>query len=131
MIPLYVRDKPVETVFDLLGQRENDMTFAVGWALAQSAQFAKAIAAQLGFADGFSDRVRIRLQEHKSALGFTDIEIEDPGGLCLALDPMLTQVVPGYSEQQARLRYDPQRPLGARRRARGTTGSPRRTPLSI
>lgn len=33
------RYEKVETVFDLLGQKENDLTFALGWVLAQSPAF--------------------------------------------------------------------------------------------
>ena len=45
--------------------------------------------------------------------GDDDRPLDDGGfhGQFLAVDPMLPQIVPGYSEQQARLRCDPQRPL--------------------
>jgi hypothetical protein len=66
----------VDTVFDLLGRRENDMTYALGWGLARSPVLLA----------GFLDRVAgdvpvdsspaINLQEYGSDDGgFTDIEV--------------------------------------------------------
>ena len=38
MTDIYLHGRPINTVFDLLGSNENDITFSVGWALAQSEQ---------------------------------------------------------------------------------------------
>src|ERR1019366_3800130 len=74
---LILHNQKIETVFDLLGQKENDMTYALGWALAQSPQFLAQLAKALGL--GFSERVRIRLQHSQPSQGYTDVEIDDPG----------------------------------------------------
>lgn len=37
MTDIYLHGLPISTNFDLLGSQENDITFSVGWALAQSA----------------------------------------------------------------------------------------------
>jgi len=73
---IYLHGRPINTVFDLLGSKENDITFSVGWALAQSEQFQrqllKAVFPQLPV-----DAAKIiRLQEHQCQTGYTDIEIE-------------------------------------------------------
>lgn len=81
MTILTLHSQQIETVFDLLGQKENDLTYALGWALARSPKFLRRLAITLGFRNGFSERVKIRLQEHSSSQGITDVEIDDPG-LC-------------------------------------------------
>ena len=35
-VDLKLHGRPIGTVFDLLGKKENDITYSVGWALAQS-----------------------------------------------------------------------------------------------
>ena len=79
MTNLTLHSQEIETVFDLLGQNENDLTFALGWALARAPQFLTRFATALGLKNGFSERVKIRLQEHLPTQGITDIEIDDPG----------------------------------------------------
>jgi hypothetical protein len=39
MTELRLRGQVVNTVFDLLGANENDMTFSLGWALARCPEF--------------------------------------------------------------------------------------------
>lgn len=78
---LTLHNQKIETVFDLLGQKENDLTYALGWALSRSPQFLTQLAKTLGLTSGFSELVKIRLQEHLLTQGVTDIEIDDPG-LC-------------------------------------------------
>jgi len=73
-LTLYGRS--VGTVFDLLGSKENDITYSLGWALAESERLSSALledvvpASQAGL-----DADSIRLQEGISGAGFTDIEI--------------------------------------------------------
>jgi len=71
-----LHSRPVHTVFDLLGDKEDDITYSIGWGLAQSDGFAKAL---LGKAYGkrkVGDPTAIRLQESVKGQGRTDIEIE-------------------------------------------------------
>jgi len=79
MTQLMVHGQKVDTVFELLGNNENAMTYSLGWALASCDVFSQQLAAMLGFSKGFSDAMHIRLQEYTSQKGFTDIEIVDPG----------------------------------------------------
>jgi hypothetical protein len=39
MTDLFLHGRKLDTVFDLLGSKENDITYSVGWALAQSPAF--------------------------------------------------------------------------------------------
>jgi hypothetical protein len=79
MTQLTVHGQKVDTVFELLGNDENAMTYSLGWALAKCNGFCQGLAGMLGIQDGFSDAVLIRLQDHFKEKGFTDIEIIDPG----------------------------------------------------
>jgi hypothetical protein len=76
MTELRLHGATVGTVFDLLGRRENDMTYALGWGLARSEpllhDFLKRIAGDVPL----DPSVEIELQEYGTDDGgFTDIEI--------------------------------------------------------
>jgi hypothetical protein len=73
--------KPVGTVFDLLGDKENDITYSVGWALAESEQFSQALLRNLFAPSSRKTQVEVvGLQEGMPGTGFTDIEIAGDGG---------------------------------------------------
>lgn len=67
----------VQTVFDLLGAREDDITYSFGWGLSRSEALTRAM---LGEAFGANvsqgPLIAIRLQESEIGTGRTDIEIE-------------------------------------------------------
>ncbi len=76
MAELTLYSRPVRTVFDLLGSKEDDITYSVGWGLAQSEAFARAILAE-AFGDATQGEITaIRLQESAPGTGRTDVEIE-------------------------------------------------------
>ena len=78
MTALMAHGNKVETVFELLGENENAITYSLGWALAKCPSFCSAFAKLLGIDNGFSDEMHIRLQDHANEKGFTDIELIDP-----------------------------------------------------
>ena len=86
MTQLTLHGHNVSTVFDLLGSSENAMTKSLGWALSRCDVFCQQLADMLGFHQGFSDAVVIRLQEHESEKGFTDIEIIDQGRVHIVIE---------------------------------------------
>jgi hypothetical protein len=86
MTVLTLHGQQIETVFDLLGQKENDLTYALGWALAHSPKFLRQLATAIGFKDGFSDRTKIRLQEHSSTRGLHECFHSDKGGPATSTD---------------------------------------------
>jgi hypothetical protein len=63
----------VHTVFELLGHTENDLTYSLGWALANSPALLEAVSASIGVDTGPAES--ISLQEAAESGGFTDIEI--------------------------------------------------------
>jgi len=73
---LVLHARPVETVFDLLGRDENDMTAALGWALARSPALLQGFVGRV--VPGAVENVEavLELQRHDAADGgFTDIEL--------------------------------------------------------
>lgn len=80
MPELLLYDHPVPTVFDLLGQKENDITYSIGWGLAKSPAFLRALLRNLLEAEDVGEVTAIRLQQHEHDGGFTDIEIEGARG---------------------------------------------------
>ncbi|MHB8993130.1 MAG: hypothetical protein ACYC66_16045 [Chloroflexota bacterium] len=79
MSDLFLHGRPVDTVFDLLGGQENDITCSVGWALSQSGSFLRGLLDSLGMASASVESATIRLQEHDEDGGYTDIEIQGDG----------------------------------------------------
>lgn len=74
-LTLRLGSRPVHTVFDLLGQMENDLTYSLGWALAQCPTYLAAMSKKLATGPTGSV-VSIDLQEAVAGGGFTDIEIK-------------------------------------------------------
>jgi len=73
---LTLHSRPVQTVFDLLGSKEDDITYSVGWGLAQSEAFTRAVLAEV-YGDAEQGEITaIRLQESEHGTGRTDVEIE-------------------------------------------------------
>jgi len=98
MTQIMVRGQKVETVFELLGNKENAMTYSLGWALAKCDFFCRALAELLGIEGGFTDAMHIRLQDHAKEMGFTDIELIDPGKHHIIIEAKRGFTVPGKAQ---------------------------------
>jgi hypothetical protein len=72
---LRLHSRVVHTVFDLLGDKEDDITYSLGWALAQSDDLVRAVLGEL-FPGDVGSPSAIRLQESVPGAGRTDIELE-------------------------------------------------------
>ena len=77
MPSLHLHGREVATIFDLLGHKENDMTYALGWCLSQVGPFLAQFYSYFGLS-AVSHAPSIRLQEHKPKQGITDLEIYSP-----------------------------------------------------
>jgi hypothetical protein len=86
MSELFLHKRKVNSVFHLLGEHENDITYSVAWAMSQSPAFLNAFLKHtLGMAVD-PDGVVIRLQQPERLAGITDIEIESPGQFFLIVE---------------------------------------------
>lgn len=75
-VDLKLHGRPIGTVFDLLGTKENDITYSVGWALSQCPELTRSfIESVLPGVDEPSVDV-VLLQEGVPRAGFTDIELK-------------------------------------------------------
>ena len=81
MAEITVTGDRIETVFDLLGHKENDITYALGWGLAQSddllSRFLELVAAPEADVDAATLDLQ-RYRKDESHAGITDIEISSP-----------------------------------------------------
>lgn len=77
-VDLFLHHKRIKSVFQLLGIKENDMTYSLGWALAQSPGLVSSILKTLFPRDRELKIERVELQYHAQDGGFTDIELWGP-----------------------------------------------------
>lgn len=104
MTDLTLYGRRVETVFELLGEAEDDITYSVGWGLAQSEDFARALLAEVYGADvPVGELTAVRLQKIDKTTGRTDIEVESERQH-LVIEAKRGWQLPGYDqlEQYAR-----------------------------
>jgi hypothetical protein len=71
---LFLHGKAISSVFDLLGHDENDITYSVGWALAECSTFRGALLSRV-LGQGDFGSATVRLQERVKDGGITDIEL--------------------------------------------------------
>ena len=76
VVDLTLYNRPAQTVFDLLGSKEDDITYSVGWGLAQSEAFARGLLSEVYGDTQQGELTALRLQESEPGTGRTDIEIE-------------------------------------------------------
>src|SRR5690348_6781141 len=77
MTDLTLYGRRVETVFELLGEAEDDITYSVGWGLAQSEGFARTLLAEAYGANvPVGELTAVRLQKIEKGTGRTDVEVE-------------------------------------------------------
>jgi len=100
MAELLLHNKKVESVFHLLGERENDITYSVAWALAQSPCFLNAFVVDTLGITPDSSAVVVRLQQHEKQAGITDIEIESPGKFFLIVEAKRGWNLPSLKQLQ-------------------------------
>jgi hypothetical protein len=115
MPELYLHQRRIESIFSLLGEKENDVTYSIGWALSRCPQFLQRF---LQFALGTRERfhledVVVALQEFRKAEGITDIEIRDSNlhviaeakrGWALPTEGQLAKYVPRFKATKAKQR---------------------------
>ncbi len=86
MAELYLFGKPVKSVFQLLGTRENDITYSIAWALSNSPKMLEHFLAHVTGIVLPTNEAVIRLQQYGLDRSFTDMEIQIPGKLHLIVE---------------------------------------------
>ncbi|MFQ5816758.1 MAG: hypothetical protein ACE5H2_02230 [Terriglobia bacterium] len=98
MPQLYLHNKPIESIFELLGEGENDITYSVGWLLHSSPAFLRRFLKETIRYEGNLDGVTIRLQDYRRTQGFTDIEIKKPGEFHIVVEAKKGWSLPGVRQ---------------------------------
>jgi len=83
---LYLRKRHVSTVFSLLGDKENHISYSIAWGLSRSPQFLLHFIKEVTNETVNPELVTVSLQEHETHGGITDIELRLPGELHIILE---------------------------------------------
>lgn len=75
MADIYLHGRQIESIFELLGDKENDITYSIGWAFANSPAFLDAFIKKVLPKASTIDEAVVLLQDSKRGSGRTDIEI--------------------------------------------------------
>jgi len=88
MSDLLIYNKKIDSVFQLLGEKENDISFSVGWALSNTPKFLDIfLKAVIGKTEKYAtEDIKIKLQKYEEKRGFTDFEIELTGYFHLIIE---------------------------------------------
>jgi hypothetical protein len=88
MSNLSIFNKEINSIFQLLGENENDISYSIGYTLANSPSFLKVFLSktmpQFEIVD--FQKVRIKLQNFEKKHGFTDFEVFSYGEFCLIIE---------------------------------------------
>jgi hypothetical protein len=114
MAELYLHQRQIQSIFNLLGEKENDITFSLGWALSRSPSFLhRFLGCLLGASAVGLEEPTISLQEFSHGAGITDIEICSPNfhiiieakrGWALPSTEQLKKYLPRFEKSKSRVR---------------------------
>jgi hypothetical protein len=93
---LFSGGREVESIFELFGSNEDDISQAIAWLLKESPHFLSLLMNHLGFSDSFGETI-IHFQRHESVgdkAGRTDIEIASPGRFHIILEAKRGWILP-------------------------------------
>ena len=88
----------VSSVFQLIGNLENDITKSIAWALAQCPEFLKSVIKEVISIDINPQTVRIKYQEFEKDKGITDLEITDDNSFYITIEAKRGWILPGADQ---------------------------------
>ena len=77
MAELYIHKNNVETVFDLLGDSENDITKSIAWAFVRCPALLSSVIKKMLDIEVDTRKINIQYQVYEEDKGITDLEITD------------------------------------------------------
>ena len=98
-IDIYLHGSKLDSVFELLGTKENDITYSLGWALSHSPTLLDGLLSKIFPSSSIGDVDRIELQQHDADGGYTDVEIIGPN-LHVIIEAKRGWTVPGKVQLQ-------------------------------
>ncbi len=100
MPALYLHGRQIDSIFQLLGEDENDISYGVAWSLANCPSFLDVFLKSQVKRNCLSQDVIIRLQHSQKKGGITDIEIESPGSFYVIIEAKKGWQLPGKVQLQ-------------------------------
>lgn len=95
MPELYIHSEKINSIFQLLGKKEDDISFSVGYAFSKCNPFLNIFLKRLNLGIPIDlDRIKIRLQEYEKKKGFTDFELIQEGDFHLIIEAKRGWVFP-------------------------------------
>src|SRR5258705_3762900 len=99
MTTLYLFKKKVDSIFELLGTNENDISFSLGLGFSKVPTFLKLFLRHIKITTKFdSESVKIKLQQFERGSGFTDFEIEQEGEYSVIVEAKKGWNYPGQTQ---------------------------------
>jgi len=98
MTELYLHNHKIDSVFKLLGEHENDISYSVAWALAKSPSFLQTFIQRVTGHKIKTGGISLRLQQYETGGGFTDIEIKLPDKLYIIVEAKRGWNLPGREQ---------------------------------
>lgn len=98
MPQLSIYNKPISSFFQLLGTKENDISYSIGWTLSKSPAFLQAFIEKVTGRTYDPTDLLIRLQAYQKTKGFTDFELELPGEFYIIIEAKKGWVYPTYEQ---------------------------------
>lgn len=88
----------VSSIFQLIGNLENDITKSIAWALARCPEFLKLVIKEVMSIDINPENVRIKYQEFEKDKGITDLEITDNSSFYIIIEAKRGWILPGAEQ---------------------------------
>ena len=98
MATLISYGRAIRSVFQLLGDKENDITSSICWALVKCPVFMKGIVNRVCGVDAEPESVRILNQEYDKETGITDIEVTDDQQFHIIFEAKRGWLLPGADQ---------------------------------
>ena len=98
MAELWAHGEAVETIFDLFGSLENDITKSIAWALVKCPKLLDAVIFRLTGCHADTDDIVIRYQVSEGENGITDLEIVDNKNFFIIIEAKRGWLLPGYEQ---------------------------------
>jgi hypothetical protein len=90
--------KEVHSIFQLLGEKENDITLSISWALTKCPEFMKAVVSSVCGVIPDHDKVAIQNQKYDADTGITDIEVTDRLNFHIIFEAKRGWILPGAQQ---------------------------------
>lgn len=88
----------VSSIFQLIGNLENDITKSIAWALARCPEFLKLVIKEVMSIDINPEHARIKYQEFEKDKGITDLEITDDSSFYIIIEAKRGWILPGAEQ---------------------------------